>query len=162
MIRPSHYSNSNLLNDKTSTSFSYYPLSSLSLHQHQLSFNDFLSSSSSSSSVKYYSSSSSSSIPKLESDTNEYEIQITERCSNELNRVKNEIKDEETRLRVMVDTGGCSGFQYIIKVDKNLQEDDVVFIKDGAEVIIDKISLDMMKGSVIDYESELMRIIQIP
>ncbi|EFA86375.1 heat shock protein [Heterostelium album PN500] len=92
-----------------------------------------------------------------ESGSNPFEITITDHCAEELNKVTKDVKNANSKLRVMVDTGGCSGFQYIIKIDTKVQEDDVIFTKNGAEVIIDKISLDMMQGSIIDYEKELMR-----
>ncbi|EGC30833.1 hypothetical protein DICPUDRAFT_157381 [Dictyostelium purpureum] len=88
-------------------------------------------------------------------DNSKYNITLTDSCVKELNRIQSQMKD--SMLRVMVDMGGCSGYQYIIKIENKMQEDDVLFERDGAKVIIDKISLDMMVGSVIDYEINLMR-----
>ncbi|GAM23596.1 hypothetical protein SAMD00019534_067710, partial [Acytostelium subglobosum LB1] len=87
-----------------------------------------------------------------------FNITVTDLCAKEINHQKTNLKSDDTKLRVMVDTGGCSGFQYIFKFDtKPSPEDDVVFTKDNAEIIIDKVSLDMMNGSIIDYEVERMR-----
>ncbi|KAL5260461.1 hypothetical protein ACHWQZ_G010557 [Mnemiopsis leidyi] len=52
---------------------------------------------------------------------------------------------EEKSLRVTVDGGGCSGFQYKFEIDEKVNNDDVVFEKDGVQIITDKISLDFIK-----------------
>ncbi|KAN0041545.1 hypothetical protein ACTFIV_004087 [Dictyostelium citrinum] len=104
---------------------------------------------------------SSTEQPKETEEINEnitkYNITLTDSCVKELNNVQKKLNTSEVYLRVMVDMGGCSGYQYIIKVDNKLQDEDVLFIKNGAKVIIDKISLEMMEGSIIDYETALMR-----
>ncbi len=69
------------------------------------------------------------------------------------------LKDEAagTRLRVAVDGGGCSGFQYRFDFDhKPLTEEDIIIERgNGVEVIIDKISLDFLKGAELDYVETL-------
>ncbi len=58
-------------------------------------------------------------------------------------------------LRVAVDGGGCSGFQYKFDFDAEQQKDDIVLEKDGARVLIDTLSLEFMEGSVIDFVETL-------
>eukprot|EP00948_MAST-09A_sp_MAST-9A-sp1_P001098 g1098.t1 len=65
------------------------------------------------------------------------------------------------RLRVQVDSGGCSGFQYVFTME-NLSEplddeDDCVFERDGATVVVDSATLDLVRGSTVDFEDELIR-----
>eukprot|EP01132_Coremiostelium_polycephalum_P004002 gene4002-5005_t len=103
------------------------------------------------------STTSSPTVEVFQTIDNPHNITITDKCARELLSVQSKMVDKKIRLRVMVDTGGCSGYQYIIKVDENLQEDDVIFVNKGAEVIIDKISLEMMNGAIIEYETDLMR-----
>lgn len=55
-----------------------------------------------------------------------------------IQRLKNVAKDGES-LRIMVEGGGCSGFEYKLSLDKHLNEDDEIIEKDGVKVIIDKV-----------------------
>lgn len=80
-------------------------------------------------------------------------IKITQAC---VERLK-EIATNEQFLRVTVDGGGCSGFQYRFDLDSNIQDDDECFEKDGAKIIVDRISLPFLKGSTVDYHEELIR-----
>lgn len=59
-------------------------------------------------------------------------------------------------LRVAVLAGGCSGFQYRFELDRERQPDDVVIERDGARVLIDPASLDLLGGAELDYTDELM------
>ena len=58
-------------------------------------------------------------------------------------------------LRVAVEGGGCSGFQYDIKLDAG-QSDDIVLEGLGEKVVIDQVSLPFLTGAVIDYSEELI------
>ncbi len=59
-------------------------------------------------------------------------------------------------LRVAVLAGGCSGFQYRIELDRAQAADDMVVEHDGARVLIDPGSLDLLAGAELDYTDELM------
>jgi iron-sulfur cluster assembly accessory protein len=62
-----------------------------------------------------------------------------------------------TALRVSVEGGGCSGFQYRYDlVQEEPSGDDVVLRRDGALVLIDNVSLEYMGGSQIDFVDDLM------
>ena len=56
-------------------------------------------------------------------------------------------------LRVAVDGGGCSGFQYDLKLDAPA-EDDLVLTKDGETVVVDAVSLPFLANAVIDFSEE--------
>ena len=58
-------------------------------------------------------------------------------------------------LRVAVDGGGCSGFQYDIKLDDQAS-DDLVLEKDGIRVLVDQVSLPFLSNAVIDFTEELI------
>jgi iron-sulfur cluster assembly accessory protein len=59
-------------------------------------------------------------------------------------------------LRISVKGGGCSGFQYAFDVDKARADDDFVATRDGVSVVVDPVSLEMMKGSELDFVDDLM------
>ncbi len=62
----------------------------------------------------------------------------------------------EMRLRVAVSGGGCSGFQYGFSIDDVRRDDDREFDRDGVGVLIDEISLELLKGAELDYVEDLI------
>ena len=63
--------------------------------------------------------------------------------------------DQGQALRVAVEGGGCSGFQYEIALDTP-KDDDLVLESQGQKVLIDEISLPFLSGAVIDFSEELI------
>jgi iron-sulfur cluster insertion protein len=59
-------------------------------------------------------------------------------------------------LRVGVDGGGCSGFQYTFSIETGSSPEDVVLERDGAKVVIDPVSLGYLVGARIDFVDDLM------
>lgn len=59
-------------------------------------------------------------------------------------------------LRVAVEGGGCSGFQYEIGVDQAAKDDDTVIERDGARLFVDPVSLPFLLGSQVDWVDELI------
>lgn len=59
-------------------------------------------------------------------------------------------------LRVAVEGGGCSGFQYEIGVAASANGDDIVIERDGARLFIDPVSLPFLLGSEVDWVDELI------
>jgi iron-sulfur cluster assembly accessory protein len=59
-------------------------------------------------------------------------------------------------LRVSVEGGGCSGFQYKMDLVAGAEEDDILIERDGARVAIDPVSIAYMVGSEIDYVDDLI------
>ncbi|KAH9514537.1 Iron-sulfur cluster assembly 2, mitochondrial [Bulinus truncatus] len=92
----------------------------------------------------------STQLPKLDASE---DLHLSDSC---VKRLK-EISDGVNSLRIQVEGGGCSGFQYKFKWESTVGEEDVVFEKDGVKVVIDKISLDFVKGSTLDFSQELIR-----
>ena len=58
-------------------------------------------------------------------------------------------------LRLAVDGGGCSGFQYDIRLDE-AAGDDLVLVQGGQRVLVDAVSLPCLANAVIDYSDELI------
>ncbi|WP_298297779.1 iron-sulfur cluster assembly accessory protein [uncultured Litoreibacter sp.] len=63
--------------------------------------------------------------------------------------------DEGQALRVAVEGGGCSGFQYEIKLDAPA-DDDLVLEQKGQKVVVDSVSLPFLENAVIDFTEELI------
>jgi iron-sulfur cluster assembly accessory protein len=63
--------------------------------------------------------------------------------------------DQGQALRVAVEGGGCSGFQYEIKLDTP-DKDDVILEGQGQKVVVDSISLPFLTGATIDFTEELI------
>ena len=59
-------------------------------------------------------------------------------------------------FRVTVSGGGCSGFQYGFQLDDALNDDDVTFERDGASLVTDETSLDLIAGAEVDFVDDLM------
>jgi len=60
-----------------------------------------------------------------------------------------------TFLRISVSGGGCSGFQYNFQLEQARNEDDRSFTRDGAEVVVDETSLDLLGGAELDFIEDL-------
>lgn len=63
--------------------------------------------------------------------------------------------DSHLRLRISVNGGGCSGFQYNFILDDAQTPDDQIFDKNGVGVIVDAISLGLLSDAVVDYVEDL-------
>ena len=63
---------------------------------------------------------------------------------------------QPSALRVAVLAGGCSGFQYKFDLDANRAADDLVIEREGATVLVDPASLDLLAGAELDYVDKLM------
>lgn len=59
-------------------------------------------------------------------------------------------------MRVAVLGGGCSGFQYNFSFEEQRNDDDLVIERDGASVLVDATSLELLKGSELDYVEEMV------
>ena len=63
--------------------------------------------------------------------------------------------EQNQALRVAVEGGGCSGFQYDIKLDQPA-EDDMMLEGQGQKVVVDSVSLPFLAGATIDFSEELI------
>jgi iron-sulfur cluster assembly accessory protein len=80
---------------------------------------------------------------------------LSERAARRINEIMAG-EPSGSMLRISVNGGGCSGFQYGFDVDRSRQADDVVVERDGATVLVDEMSLQYMDGSVIDFVDDLI------
>jgi len=80
---------------------------------------------------------------------------VTDRAFKRLEKI-NKSLDTPQALRVAVEGGGCSGFQYEIALAETACEDDLVLEKDGQRVLVDSVSLPFLAGATIDFTDELI------
>ena len=82
-------------------------------------------------------------------------ISLSQSAADKINAIMK--KQGKTQyLRVAVNGGGCSGFQYAFDFADAANDDDLVLERSGARVLIDEISQEFLKDSEIDYVNELI------
>ena len=79
------------------------------------------------------------------------EIKFTEKAINQINHLLSS-KEKGSFFRIAIKGGGCSGFQYDFSFDKSKNEDDICH----QNILIDKTSADLLKGSEVDFVKELI------
>ena len=79
------------------------------------------------------------------------EIKFTDKALKQISHLLSK-KEEGSFFRIAIKGGGCSGFQYEFSFDRSKAKDDLNF----ENILIDKNSADLLKGSEIDYVSELI------
>ena len=82
-------------------------------------------------------------------------VELTDRAARRIQEIM-AAEPAGSMLRISVNGGGCSGFQYAFDVDQTRQDDDTVVEKNGARVLVDSISLQYMDGSTIDFVDDLI------
>ena len=79
------------------------------------------------------------------------EIKFTDKALKQIDTLLSK-KDKGSFFRIAIKGGGCSGFQYEFTFDNSKSDEDLNF----KNILIDKISADLLKGSEVDYVSELI------
>ena len=79
------------------------------------------------------------------------EIKFTDKAIKQINHLLS-TRDKGSFFRIAIKGGGCSGFQYDFSFEKEQQNDDMKY----ENILIDKVSADLLKGSEIDYVQELI------
>lgn len=82
-------------------------------------------------------------------------VSVSERAAKRIAAILSKEPDG-SMLRVAVEGGGCSGFQYTFDIVADKNDDDLVLDADGYGVLVDAVSVDFMAGSVIDFSDELI------
>jgi iron-sulfur cluster assembly protein len=84
------------------------------------------------------------------SDTSQAAITLSDKAAAKIGELLGGQEDSDQALRVAVRGGGCSGFQYALAFDRP-KDDDHVFTVDGVSVVVDKVSMQFVLGSEVDY-----------
>jgi iron-sulfur cluster insertion protein len=80
---------------------------------------------------------------------------FTDSAAAKVKELVDEEGNPELKLRVFVQGGGCSGFQYGFTFDEVVNEDDTQMVKNGVMLLIDAMSLQYLVGAEIDYKDDL-------
>ena len=80
---------------------------------------------------------------------------FTDAAADKVKQLIDEEGNPELKLRVFVQGGGCSGFQYGFTFDEAINEDDTVMDKAGVQLLIDSMSYQYLVGAEIDYKDDL-------
>ncbi|MEM6415175.1 MAG: iron-sulfur cluster insertion protein ErpA [Pseudomonadota bacterium] len=82
-------------------------------------------------------------------------IKVSDRAASEIGSILSH-EDAGAMLRVAVNGGGCSGFQYEFNIVSDRNNDDIAIEKNGVTVLIDEISAEYLKDAEIDFADELI------
>ncbi len=86
----------------------------------------------------------------------EESILISESAATRIGELRDQDGNPNLMLRIAVSAGGCSGFSYGFELDETVNDDDLLFERDGIKVIVDETSLELLKGSELDYKQDLI------
>jgi iron-sulfur cluster insertion protein len=84
------------------------------------------------------------------------QVMLTASAARRVAALKVQESTPDAFLRLAVSGGGCSGFQYNFSFDQARNVDDLAFERDGVTLVIDEVSLDLVKGSEIDFVEDMM------
>ena len=80
----------------------------------------------------------------------EKKLEFTDSAKNQIDKITK--SDKKKYFRIAVQGGGCSGFKYSFNFDNKVEKDDIIFDR----AIIDKQSLDIIAGSIVDFKKEMI------
>ena len=82
-------------------------------------------------------------------------IIFTDNAAMKVAQLIEEEGNADLKLRVFVQGGGCSGFQYGFTFDEVVNDDDTTMVKNGVQLLIDSMSYQYLVGAEIDYKDDL-------
>ncbi|WP_420837015.1 iron-sulfur cluster insertion protein ErpA [Candidatus Pandoraea novymonadis] len=91
----------------------------------------------------------------IEATVGEIPIVFTDSAAHSVKHLIEEEGNPELKLRVFIQGGGCSGFQYGFTFDEDINEDDTVVDKNGVSLVIDAMSYQYLVGAEIDYKEDI-------
>jgi iron-sulfur cluster assembly accessory protein len=91
-------------------------------------------------------------VENIQSDT----ISLTPAAAQAVRELLEKRNLEGYALRVFVQGGGCSGFQYGMALEGKVRENDLTFENEGVNLVVDSVSIDYLRGATVDYVDDLM------
>ncbi len=84
------------------------------------------------------------------------DLTISHDAVQRINQLLEARNSPDLRLRVYIEGGGCSGFQYGFQFDETSEDDDILMEYQGVKVIVDMLSLQYLSGAEIDFKDDIM------
>ena len=82
-------------------------------------------------------------------------VTMTESAAMKIKSLMDAEENKDLKLRIFVSGGGCSGFEYGFTFDDDVKDTDTVVESFGVPLLVDQMSMDMLKGSEVDYQTSL-------
>jgi iron-sulfur cluster insertion protein len=82
-------------------------------------------------------------------------VTMTESAATKVRSLMDTEENKALKLRIFVSGGGCSGFEYGFTFDEDVKENDTVVESFGVPLLVDQMSMDMLSGSQVDYQTSL-------
>jgi iron-sulfur cluster insertion protein len=95
-------------------------------------------------------------MPDGHSTPQEAQVSLSASAAKRVAELKVQENMPNSFLRLAVSGGGCSGFQYGFSFDEAKNADDLIFERDGVALVIDEVSLELVKGAEIDFVEDMM------
>ncbi len=84
------------------------------------------------------------------------DLTISTEAIQRINQLLEARNNPDLRLRVYIEGGGCSGFQYGFQFDETTEEDDLLMEYQGIKVVVDMLSLQYLSGAEVDFKDDIM------
>lgn len=82
-------------------------------------------------------------------------LNFSDQAAAKVRAMVNEQQDDGLMLRVYIEGGGCSGFQYGFEFDSSVEEDDMVVENGDVKLVVDPLSIQYLAGGTVDYKNDL-------
>ncbi len=82
-------------------------------------------------------------------------VSLTESAATKIQALLENEENKGLKLRIFVSGGGCSGFEYGFTFDDEIKDNDTVVENFGVGLLVDQMSMEMLKGSQVDYQTSL-------
>ena len=84
------------------------------------------------------------------------ELRLSDSAARRVTQLKTDKQQPDLMLRVFVQGGGCSGFQYGFQFDENHDDEDILIEDSGVAVVVDPLSYQYLEGAKIDFLDDLL------
>lgn len=84
------------------------------------------------------------------------QVGLTDSATIQVKKLIESEGNPDLKLRILITSGGCSGFSYNFSLDDQVKEDDQIFTFGDVQVLVDEASLPFVEGSELDYVTDLM------